>query len=372
MIYVVIGTKAQLIKMAPLLAYFKRHNISYHYISTGQHKATIDEILHNFDLRAPDTLLYNGPDITSIKQMALWAIKLLWQTYRYKQKVFPHDNTNSIVLVHGDTFSTLLGALMGKFAGLKVGHVESGLRSFNWFHPFPEEITRLLTFKLSDYYFCPGQWAVHNLVKEKGYKINTISNTLYEALQIALPAIDRITDVDIPQYTYAVATLHRYENVYKAGALARLVDLIEQIAISCPLLFILHKPTEMNLKKFGFYQRLANNPRIELRPRYDYFRFIKLLHSAHFVVSDGGSNQEECYYLGKPVILLRQSTERQEGLDENCVLSRYDPQVIDEFLKHVDNYRHAFKPQAASPCQIIAEQCYPFMIETNKTQSSSS
>jgi UDP-N-acetylglucosamine 2-epimerase (non-hydrolysing) len=116
----------------------------------------------------------------------------------------------------------------------------------------------------------------------------------------------------------------------------------------------------MNLKKFGFYQRLENNPRIELRPRYDYFRFIKLLRNAHFVVSDGGSNQEECYYLGKPVILLRQSTERQEGLGKNCVLSRYNPQVITEFLVNVEQYRHRFEAQAASPCQLIAEQCVPF------------
>jgi UDP-N-acetylglucosamine 2-epimerase (non-hydrolysing) len=366
MIYVIIGTKAQLIKMAPLLAYFQRHGTSYHYISTGQHNATIDEILANFNLRTPDTVLYDGPDITSIKQMAVWGAKLLWRTWWRKREIFPGERKNSIVLVHGDTFSTLLGALMGRFAGLKVGHVESGLRSFNWFHPFPEEITRLLTFKLSDYYFCPGEWAVNNLSKEKGLKINTISNTLYEALQTALPAIERITDVEIPVHTYAVATLHRYENVYKADALARMVNLIEQIAASCPLLFILHKPTEINLKKFGFYQRLADNSRIELRPRYDYFRFIKLLRGAHFVVSDGGSNQEECYYLGKPVILLRQSTERKEGLGENCVLSRYDPQVIDEFLSHVDNYRRTFKYQAESPCQIITEQCLPFMAEIDE------
>ncbi|WP_420209440.1 UDP-N-acetylglucosamine 2-epimerase [Candidatus Electronema sp. JC] len=365
MIHVVIGTKAQLIKMAPLLAYFKRHGMPYHYISTGQHKATIDEILANFDLRAPDTLLYNGPDITSIKQMAVWGAKLLWRTFWHSREVFPGDRTKSIVLVHGDTFSTLLGALMGKFAGLKVGHVESGLRSFNWFHPFPEEITRLLTFKLSDYFFCPGEWAVNNLVKEKGHKINTINNTLYESLQAALSVIERITDVEIPLHTYAVVTLHRYENVYKVEALSRIVNLIEQIATSCPLLFILHKPTEINLKKFGFYQRLVDNSRIELRPRYDYFRFIKLLHGAHFVVSDGGSNQEECYYLGKPVILLRQSTERKEGIGKNCVLSCYDPQVIDEFLNHVDDYRYTFKPQTESPCQIIAGQCLQFATKIN-------
>ena len=361
MIHVVIGTKAQLIKMAPLLAYFQRHGMPYHYISTGQHRATMDNILVNFNLRAPDTVLYDGPDITSIKQMIIWGTKLLWRALLHRHDIFPSDRKSSIVLVHGDTFSTLLGALMAKFAGIKIGHVESGLRSFHWFHPFPEEITRVLTFKLSDYYFCPGDWAVNNLTKEKGTKINIYSNTLYESLQTSLPAIESINDVEIPEQIYAVATLHRYENIYKAHALARLVELIEQIAISYPLLFILHKPTEINLKKFSFYRRLADNPRIQMRPRYDYFRFIKLVRGAHFVVSDGGSNQEECFYLGKPIILLRQFTERKEGLGENCVLSRYDPQVIAEFLSHVNDYRRTVKPQPHSPCQSIAKQCVSFV-----------
>ncbi len=362
MIYVIIGTKAQLIKMAPLLAYFQRQGMPYYYISTGQHKATIGDILNNFNLRGPDTVLYDGPDITSVKQMAIWSVKLLWRTLRQKKRIFPSRQENNIVLVHGDTFSTFLGALMGKFAGLKVGHIESGLRSFNWFHPFPEEIIRLLTFKMSDYYFCPGKWALNNLSNEKGVKVDTIHNTLYESLQIAQSAIEHITDVEIPAHIYAVVTLHRYENIYKAEALVRLVNLIERIATNCPLLFILHKPTEINLKKFGLYQRLADNSRIELRPRYDYFRFLKLLNNAHFVVSDGGSNQEECYYLGKPVILLRQFTERKEGLGKNCVLSGYDPQIIDEFLNNIDQYRYSFQYQEESklPCQIIGEQCLPF------------
>ncbi len=362
MIYVIIGTKAQLIKMAPLLVYFQHQGIDYNYISTGQHKATIEDILDNFNLCVPDIVLYDGPDITSIKQMAIWGVNLLWKTLRYKKKIFPGKKKNSIVLVHGDTLSTLIGALMGKIAGLKVGHIESGLRSFNWFHPFPEEITRLLTFKMSDYYFCPGEWALNNLSNEKGIKVNTVYNTLYESLQIAQPAIERITDVEIPTYTYAIATLHRYENIYKADVLIRLVSLIEQIAINCPLLFILHKPTEIKLKEFGLYQRLSDNPRIQLHPRYDYFQFIKLLKSAHFVVSDGGSNQEECYFLGKPIILLRQSTERKEGLGKNCVLSCYDPQIIDNFLNHIDQHRYTFQYQEKlkSPCQIIGEQCLPF------------
>ncbi len=360
MIHVVIGTKAQLIKMAPLLKMFKMQGIEYNYVSTGQHKATVDDILANFEIKKPDYVLYDGRDITSIFQMAVWFIKNIFKTIKDKKAIFKND-PHGIVLVHGDTFSTLLGAVMGKFAGLKVAHVESGLRSFNLFHPFPEEITRILTFKLADYMFCPGEWAKNNLATYRGIKINTQINTLYDALKFALPAIENLSDVEIPIKPYAIATLHRFENVYNYEAICRIVAIVERISEKRHLLFILHKPTEMNLKKFSLYERLKNNPNIEFRERYDYFRFIKLMLKADFVVSDGGSNQEECFYLGKPIILLRKATERREGLGQNCVLSGYDNAIIDEFVENVEKYRFPPKEISISPAQVIIDACKQFL-----------
>lgn len=359
MLYVIIGTKAQLIKMAPLMMYFHEQQIPYRYISTGQHQETMEDIHVNFGLRKPDIQLYAGKDITGIVQMAFWGGRLLLKSLFQRKHIFP-KRQKSIVLVHGDTFSTLIGALMGALAGLKVGHVESGLRSYNYFHPFPEEIIRILTFKLSDYFFCPGEWAINNLKKERGVKINTQVNTLYESLQKALPVIEKISDVDIPANRYAVVTLHRYENVYKFDTFIRVIELVEQIANHTPVLFILHKLTVKKLHKFQIYTRLQDNPNIELRPRYDYFRFIKLLSCAYFVVSDGGSNQEECSYLGKPLILLRRSTERKEGLGQNCLLSNYDPDLINNFLTNMNNYKQASHGQKAFPCSIIADACKIF------------
>jgi UDP-N-acetylglucosamine 2-epimerase (non-hydrolysing) len=360
MIHVIIGTKAQLIKMAPILKTLKMEGIDYNYISTGQHKATIDDILANFAIKKPDYVLYDGKDITSVFQMLIWGIKNLFKTVLHKKVIFKNDK-KGIVLVHGDTFSTLLGAVMGKIGGLKVAHVESGLRSFNLFHPFPEEITRLLTFRLSDYMFCPGEWAQNNLVKYNGIKINTQLNTLYDSLRFALPAIENLTGVEIPNKPYGVVTLHRFENLYNYEAVNRIVSIVESISQQHFLVFILHKPTEIKLKKFKFYAALDNNPNIELRERYDYFKFIKLILEADFVISDGGSNQEECYFLGKPILLLRKATERHEGLSENCVLSRYDPIVIDEFINHIGSYQHELKQLSFSPSKIIVDKCKTFI-----------
>lgn len=359
MIHVIIGTKAQLIKMAPVLKILADNHIEYNYIATGQHKDTIEDILANFALKKPDYVLYNGKDITSIFQMAIWFITCLLKTLKDKQQIFKGDK-QGIVLVHGDTFSTLLGALMGKFAQLKVAHVESGLRSFNLFHPFPEEITRILTFRLADYLFCPGEWAMNNVATFRGIKINTQINTLYDALKFALPAIDKQSDVDIPAREYGVVTLHRFENIYRYQSLKRVVSIVERISQKKYLLFILHKPTEIKLKQFGFFENLTNNPQIAFRPRYGYFQFIKLMRQAQFVVSDGGSNQEECFYLGKPILLLRKATERVEGLSKNCVLSHYDLTIIDEFVNNVEKYHSNFQQLPYSPAHIIVEACKPF------------
>ena len=359
MIHVVIGTKAQLIKMAPVMKLLQDRDIPYNYISTGQHRETMDDIHGNFGLKQPDYRLYEGRDITSVIQMAGWGMRNILRTLRNKREIFKGDS-NGIVLVHGDTFSTLLGAVMGKVAGLRVAHVESGLRSFNLFHPFPEEITRVLTFRLAEYMFCPGEWAVDNVKKYRGKTIDTGLNTLYDSLRHALPAIRKITDVGIPGHAYGVVTLHRFENIYNREAVDRLLTIIERISKKKQLLFIMHKPTRLKIEQFGYLGRLEDNPAIGIRPRYDYFRFIRLVMDAEFLVSDGGSNQEECYYLGKPILLLRKATERSEGLGRNCILSEYKNTIIDEFIDCASKYQFDFLHSESSPSEIIVEQLGEF------------
>ena len=358
MIHVIIGTKAQLIKMAPIMALMQKNNIQYNYISTGQHKENIDDICNNFSIKKPDHILYNKKDITKTNQMFIWLITTLWFGFKNKKNIFNNDK-NGIVLVHGDTLSTLLGALLAKLVKLKVGHIESGLRSFNLFHPFPEEITRLLVFRLSDYFFAPNEKAALYLKKYNGFVIPTEANTLYDSLQIFNNFEDSIS-IDIPNYPYVIATLHRFENVFNKKNLLRIVEIIEHVAKNHTILFILHKPTKEKLQKFDLYTRLADNKNIEMRPRYDYFNFIKLLKKASFIISDGGSNQEECYYLGKPILLLRNATERPDGLNENCLLSYYSIEKIDVFMKKYKDFNNCPRILFSSPSKIILDNCMKF------------
>jgi UDP-N-acetylglucosamine 2-epimerase (non-hydrolysing) len=359
MIHVVVGTKAQLIKIAPVMAGLQSRNIAVNFIFTGQHQQTIAQLRENFGIKEPDVTLCSGRDITGIIQMFFWMTRILFKTLFRRREIFPKQGKEDIVLVHGDTFSTLLGALMGKIAGKKIGHVESGLRSFNIFHPFPEEITRLLTFSLSDYYFCPGNWAMANVEKYRGTKINTVFNTLFDALQLARQKTDSCT-VEVPEDPFALVSLHRFENIFNRKIFQAIVDLLLAISAKMPLLFILHPPTEEKLKSFGFYERLAAAPNISLRPRYDYFNFVKLLLRCEFLITDGGSNQEEAHYLGKPTLLFRRATERQEGVGGNVVISNFEATTINGFV--ADYKKHETPPvtMKRSPTEIIIESLAPF------------
>ncbi len=206
MIHLVLGTKAQLVKMTPVMARLKERGIPYNFIFTGQHRATIEEMLDEFDLKKPDVVLYEGDDIVSIPKMIWWMGRILWKSLVKRRSIFGADR-KGLVLVHGDTFSTLLGALMGRLGGLRVGHIESGLRSFNLFHPFPEELTRLATFRMSHTLFCPGDWAMNNVRTLRRERVDTRENTLADSLRLVLRCPHRRDH--IPSEPFGLVSLHR-------------------------------------------------------------------------------------------------------------------------------------------------------------------
>ncbi|WP_162846057.1 UDP-N-acetylglucosamine 2-epimerase [Seongchinamella sediminis] len=322
--------------MAPVMVELQNRNIPYNFIFSGQHQATVNNIREEFGIKEPDITLYKGRDITGIVQMLFWSIRIVFFTLWNRDKVWQGDK-GGVVLNHGDTFSTLLGALLARLSGQKSAHVESGLRSFRLFHPFPEEITRLLTFRLSNIYFAPGDWALANLEQYSGDKVNTAHNTLLDALRISQRAVNA-AEIEIPDGDYGVVSLHRFENIFSEKKLREILALLAEVSKRGKLLFILHKPTENKLKEYGLLANLETIDNIELRPRYSYFQFIKLVKQALFVITDGGSNQEECFYLGKPCIIMRAASERQEGIGANSVICNYDREIINDTLDRLPDF----------------------------------
>lgn len=351
-IYVVVGTRAQLIKTAPVMRELERRSLPYRFIYTAQHKETIDDIRANFQIKAPDYVVRTRRDeAKTLFLFASWGVSMMKELLANLRRMIP---TPGILLTHGDTATCLWGALAGKLSGSKVMHLESGLRSFNLLKPFPEEIIRLLTFQLTDIYACPTQWALENLRRYRGVKLLTNMNTQFDSVALAVEN-EASLNVDLPTESYAVASIHRFENIFKRERLEQILAILNRLAERIRILFILHPPTEARLRKFGYYDQLQQNPRIELRPRYPFFEFIKLINHSEYVLTDGGSNQEELSYLGKPTLLLREVTERQEGLGRNVKLSTFDLAVIDDFAANYQAYRTDPLQAVCSPSAVIVD-----------------
>jgi len=363
MIHVVIGTRAQLIKMAPVIREIERRNLPMNLIMTGQHQETMSSLLDDFDVAATPVWLHTGREISGLGQVIPWFSSCLRQLTSKASPLasIKTDVGDDVVLVHGDTFSTLLGALAARIKRMRVGHVESGLRSFNFFHPFPEELTRLAVFRLADIAFCPDAWSASNLKRYRLKVVDTQGNTLLDGLRSALN-LGRMPPNPIPEGAFGVVSIHRFENIFFKKRLARILDMLEDAATRYPLVFVLHPATRRNLTRDGHMERLAANPRFHLWPRMGYFDFVTLLNRSAFVITDGGSNQEELSYLGKPTLLMRQATERQDGLGANVVLSGYDPGRVRAFIDDIEQRAGTAIPlhSLLSPSAIIVDSLLPF------------
>ena len=344
MITVLLGTRAQLIKMAPVILELENRGWQPRLILTGQHKETMDQLLADFGIQTGPQRIYERKEVSGISDVIPWFLGCLWRLWSDSKALFavgdrPHQ---SVVLVHGDTFSTLLGALAGRLTGQRVAHVESGLRSFNLWHPFPEELTRLAVFRMAHLAFCPDNWAKSNLQGLQTVAVNTEGNTLLDALRVALAA-DKPLPVKLPPSRFGVVSLHRFENIFKKERLLTILGLVEEAATRYPLVFVLHPATRQNLEKFELLDRLVANERIQLCPRVGYFEFVGLLTRSSFVITDGGSNQEELSYLGKPTLLMRRATERQEGLGSSVVLCEYQLAKLIGFFEGLGQYESGQK-----------------------------
>ncbi len=359
MIVCIVGTRAQLIKMAPVIREAEARQYPLRLILTGQHKASMAELLVEFSIRTQPTVLYDGSEASGILRMAGWLIRVLWRLYRNRQTYLPECTRypdRCVIVVHGDTFSTLLGALVGKLMGVKVAHVESGLRSFNLLHPFPEELTRLAVFRLTDIAYCPGAFACKNMIKYRSEIVDIGHNTIVDALKYAL---NKSTEAS-PGYfdgVFGVCSIHRFENIFIKSNLLRVVELIELAAKHVGLVFVLHPPTQRRLLKCGLYERLARNDRIVLLPRMGYTRFVGILAASRFVITDGGSNQEELSYLGIPTLLMRKATERVEGLGSTVVVGEYREDTLHRFIAELATRRRGIGMDGhIAPSKIIVDR----------------
>lgn len=334
-IYFMLGTRAQFIKVAPVMREMLEQKLTYILIYTAQHRENIDEILKVYTLPEPSITLYDWGEANTKSSFLRWFITIFYKSLFLAKEIIPEPG---VLLTHGDTFTAWLAALMGKRAKCTVGHIESGLRSYNIFSPFPEEISRLITFNLSDIYFCTDEWAINNLKKYKGEKVNLGANTMLDGVRYALDCSSN-KHFDFEDAPFAIVSLHRYENIFSSRFVDVILPILKDIAKNHHLIFTLHPTTRERLHALGIYEELNQFPKITLHERFGFIEWIKLCNKAEFVITDGGSNQEELSYLGVPTLLFRNETERREGLGKNVVISKFDKIVIKKFIENIAQYR---------------------------------
>jgi UDP-N-acetylglucosamine 2-epimerase (non-hydrolysing) len=332
MIHFFIGTKAQFIKMAPVMVEMNKRRLPFRYIDSGQHADLTRSLRKVLGIRDPDVFLgRNTGSIVSIAAAVRWYIGYRWKSIAnprwLKNEVFPGGG---ICLIHGDTLSTLLGMKMAMNAGLKIAHVEAGLRSFDIWNPFPEELIRIRCIHKSDLLFAPSDEALVNLQKmglDEKKVVRTDGNTVVDAMRLIN---NEKTTIQIPDKPFALATCHRLETIARKERLETVVRLLNRVAQDMIVLFVMHYPTLKYLKRFDLLGLL--NAKIRKIDMLDYHEFVALEKNAQIVLTDGGSIQEECSYLNKPCLILRNTIERFNGLDRNAVLWRFNDKIADSFL----------------------------------------
>ena len=254
----------------------------------------------------------------------------------------------SLVLVHGDTMTTVLGAAIGRTLRVPVAHIESGLRSNDLRNPFPEELNRKLASALAGIHYAPGAWAAANV---RGDVIDTGSNTIRDSL--ALVPIGE-PPFPLPTEPFGVVSLHRFELLNSRRLMTATLDALADAARRTPLLFIGHPVTLAAIDRFGL-RASFDDTRLVLVPRLRFFDFVRVERRSALVITDSGGSQEECYYLDIPCLVHRVRTERREGLGENAVLSELRVDALREFLVDPGRHRRRTEPPGASPSRVIVE-----------------
>ena len=312
----VFGTRPEAIKMAPVVLELNRHmEIEPIVTVTAQHREMLDQVLRLFKI-TPDydlDIMATSQTLFDITNKALIGLE------KVLKEVKP-----DIVLVHGDTTTTFVGALAAYYHQINVGHVEAGLRTGNKYSPFPEEMNRKLTGAIADLHFAPTQTSKANLLREgvDESKIFVTGNTVIDALHQTVRndfAFDNhlLEGIDYGSKRIILVTTHRRENlgepmrhVYKA--LKRLTETFADVEVVFPV----HKNPKV---REVVNEELGNLDKVHLTDPLDYEPFANLMSRSTIILTDSGGVQEEAPALGKPVLVLRDTTERPEAVEAGTV-----------------------------------------------------
>lgn len=315
-ILVVFGTRPEAIKMAPIIKELERQNAEYKVLVTAQHRQMLDGVLEIFDIK-PDfdlNIFKKGQTLTDITVETLRGLEEVFKEY-----------LPDVLLVQGDTTTVFAGALAAFYQKIKIGHVEAGLRSGNLYSPYPEEANRKLTGVMTSYHFAPTEGNRENLLRE-GFDdkdIYVVGNTVIDALHYAVRDDYKFEDeilntLDYENKKIVLLTSHRRENIGEPmenifQAVRDVVRENEDVEVVFPI--------HLNPKVREIAKRIFDGEdRIHLIEPLEYLPFSNLMKRVSIIMTDSGGVQEEAPSLGKPVIVVREETERMEGVHANTAI----------------------------------------------------
>ena len=308
----VFGTRPEAVKMAPLVKELEKHSeIESIVCVTAQHREMLDQVLELFDIQ-PDydlDIMKDRQTLTGITTRVLEGM----------EKVLDEAKPD-IVLVHGDTTTSFVAALAAFYKQIKVGHVEAGLRTFNKYEPFPEEMNRKLTGSLADLHFSPTPLAKENLLAERVSEehIYVTGNTVIDAIKHTVEekyhfTVEELNDINYAGRKVITMTAHRRENL--GEPLHNICEAVKQIVLEnddVEVVYAVHKNPAVREVAFEI---LGDLERVHLVEPLDLKDMHNLMKRSYLVLTDSGGLQEEVPSLGKPVLVLRNVTERPEGIE---------------------------------------------------------
>lgn len=327
----VFGTRPEAIKMCPLVKEFQKHPEEFNTIVcvTGQHREMLDQVLQIFDVHPNYDLniMKQGQDLTDVTVRVLTGLRDVFKECR-----------PDVVLVHGDTTTSTAGALAAFYAQIPVGHVEAGLRTHNIYSPWPEEMNRQITDRIATFNFSPTPLSEKNLLEEKAHgKVYVTGNTVIDALHMVVnklnsdAALAKEQDDILLKAGYDVSRLndgkkmvlitgHRRENF--GDGFIRMVTAMKNLSVKYPEVdFVYPMHLNPNVRK-PIHQVFGENltrPNFFFIEPLQYLEFVHIMSKATIVLTDSGGIQEEAPGLGKPVLVMRDTTERPEALASGTV-----------------------------------------------------
>lgn len=345
-IAIVVGTRPEIIKLAELIRLLKLEKKARALlVYTGQHYdyGLFNVFMEELELPKPD------------KNLGIHGGSCEEQVSQMKEKLanFFSENNVDTVIAEGDTNSVLAAALAASDAGKEFAHVEAGLRSFDC--RMPEERNRVEADRLAFYAFAPTKIAVKHLLDEgiPGERIFLTGNTIVEAVQKHLEkaAASKVLErLGLKPEKYAVLTAHRQEYVERKECLEELLLALERVCRETRIVFPAHPRTLKNLQKFGLLKRAKGIENMQFIEPLGYFDFLKLASNAMLLLSDSGGIHEEASIYKKPIIIMRDSTERPEILGTFGVLTGYDAErIVEESMRIIGDYAEISKKLKAIP-----------------------